>query len=130
MTESRYVTISVRYEPHVHYGRSLAWIAPELTNAGLTLTEDRAADRMPARTWVGVVDEPTFERFARAWRLSCESEASDLRTRTMGDDAATYVKTLDGMNWEADGVSPIISVSLQVRQMGATKETHAGGRTT
>jgi hypothetical protein len=107
---------------HHHHGpirprheirRSLGWIAPELKTSTLTLTDDHIAGPRPSRTWAGMVDGPTFERFARAWRLPGQITTT---TPPVTDDpdrvARTY--TLDGMNWEAGGISPIVCVSVQV----------------
>ena len=113
MLDQRYVTITVQYDREPTYGRSLGWIAPELKNSTLTMTDDHIAGPRPSRTWAGMVDGPTFERFARAWRLPGQITST---TPAVTDDpdrvARTY--TLDGMNWEAGGASPIVCVSVQV----------------
>jgi hypothetical protein len=79
----------------------LTWIAPELRDAGLEVTDDQLDQATPSRSWAGVVDGPTFKRFARAWRLD-DAERSP----------RTYV--FDGMNWEAAGASPIVHVVVCV----------------
>jgi hypothetical protein len=113
MVDPRYITITVQYDRDARYGRSLGWIAPELENSTLTLTDDHIAAPRPSRTWAGMVDGPTFERFARAWRLPGQITTT---TPPVTDDpdrvARTY--TLDGMNWEAGGISPIVCVSVHV----------------
>lgn len=113
--ESRHVTIRVRYEPRLDYGRSLAWLAPELDGAGLSLTEDHLGDRAPSRTWAGYVDGRTYERFARAWRLPSEQRDCGASWSRRSNGAVIHLHTLDGMNWEVNGESPIIAVTVQVR---------------
>jgi hypothetical protein len=114
MAHFRHISITVRREPDARCGTSLAWIAPELRHAGLRLVEDHLDDGRPTRTWAGAVDEGTFRRFARAWRLPRDDE--ELRADRAADRNETvgYTRTFDGMNWEVDGVSPIISVSVEV----------------
>ena len=99
MAQDRYITIKVAYDSHPSYGRSLEWVAPELSEADLTVIEDRMEDPSPSRTWAGPVDEAAFKRFADAWHLDPEI-----------DDTYTF----DGMNWESGGESPIIYVRLDV----------------
>jgi hypothetical protein len=127
MAPSHYISITVRYEPGPPSGTSLAWIAPELSQAGLRLVEDHLDNPRPTRTWAGFVGEGTFRRFAMAWPLPGEDEERG------GDDAdgqnelVAYTKTFDGMNWEIDGVSPIISVSVEVvRRVRAAAAAHRG----
>ena len=108
----RFITIRVAYDSYPGYGRSLAWIAPELKDAGLTMTEDHAAEPRPSRTWAGIVDRPTFERFADAWQL--HAEADEPSAVTEHEHLATHIYTVDGMNWEAGGESPIVYVTVEV----------------
>ncbi len=75
----RYITITVRYDRKPRCGRSLGWIAPELKDSALTMTEDRLDDPTPSRTWAGLVDGPTYERFAEAWRLPKDTELATIR---------------------------------------------------
>lgn len=98
MFHDRYITIRVAYDSHPGCGRSLKWVAPELSGADLALIEDHINDPHPSRTWAGKVDDATFKRLAQAWHID--------------DDSDEY--TFDGMNWEAGGISPIIYVSLWV----------------
>jgi hypothetical protein len=105
MGDSRNITIKVEYERDLHRGRSLTWIAPELKDARLTMTEDHTDGPSPSRTWAGNVDGPTFKRFADAWHL----------------DDTTRKRTFDGMNWEIGGHSPIVYVSLSV---GVVQDGH------
>jgi hypothetical protein len=112
MSDSRHITITVYYDGHSVYGRSLEWIAPELKDARLTMTEDHADDEPPTRTWEGLVEPPTFERFARAWCLEDELGEPSPAAPSDGPDSHTY--TLDGLNWEQGGESPIVCVSVQV----------------
>ena len=116
MVSSRYMTITVHYDRRPRYGRSLRWIAPELKDSALTMTEDQLDGPTPSRTWAGLVDGPTYERFAEAWRLPKGTDEST--SQTAGDDRelATHTYTLDGMNWETGNESPIVCVSLQVIQ--------------
>jgi hypothetical protein len=109
-----FIVIKAQYEPRCAYGRSLGWIAPELKDAGLTLLEDHTDDERPARTWVGVVDGPTFRHFAKAWRLNDESDRASSCHVTYNSHQAERSYVLDGMNWEIGGESPIICVSLRV----------------
>lgn len=108
MLGDRFLTITAVYDRHPSYGRTLDWLAPELTDARLPMTEDRSEDeRSPSRTWAGTVHKPIFERFAAAWRLPDEGE-----DRLAGPVAHVYA--LDGMNWETGGESPIVCVSVSV----------------
>jgi hypothetical protein len=113
MVDPRYITITVQYDGVPKYGRSLGWIAPELKNSTLTMTDDHIAGPRPSRTWAGMVDGPTFERFARAWRLPGQI-TSTTPPVTDDPDRAPRTYTLDGMNWEVGGFSPIVWVSVQV----------------
>lgn len=113
MVNARYITITVHYDGEPRYGRSLQWIAPELGNSALAMTEDHIAGPQPSRTWAGLVDGPTFERFAKAWQLPVEiGSTKSAATDDLDRVAPTY--TLDGMNWEVGGISPIVCVSIQV----------------
>jgi hypothetical protein len=112
MIDPRHITITVHYDRLPAYGRSLRWIAPELENAHLVMTEDHADDKPPTRKWEGLVDGRTFERFARAWCLDAELRELNAAAPSDGPDSHTY--TLDGLNWEQGGESPIICVSVQV----------------
>jgi hypothetical protein len=69
---------------------------------------------MPSRTWAGEVDGRTFERFARSWGLTQKDEGVSAWEAGDGKDETSYARTYDGMNWEAGGESPIISVSVHV----------------
>ena len=108
MAGSHYVAIDVRYEPGVRDGTSLAWIAPELRDDGLDLIEDHLDEPKPSRIWAGCVDGPTFKRFATAWALHRSDEDFG-----RSEDRPCYEQIFDGMNWQVDGVSPIISVSVR-----------------
>jgi hypothetical protein len=114
MPDTRYVVIRVQYDQQTRHGRSLEWVAPELKDAGLALTEDDLGGSSPSRTWRGVVDGSTYERFAAAWRLEGVLDESASDTANEERSARTRGCTLDGMNWEAGGESPIVYVSLQV----------------
>ncbi len=108
MTDERYIVIKVAYDRYPSYGRSLAWVAPELREAGLSMVENHSLAPSPSRTWAGSVDGPTFERFADAWHLDASSSVTD------EEQAAAREYTFDGMNWEAGGESPIVYVRVRV----------------
>ena len=116
MVDPRYITITVQYDGQPRYGRLLEWIAPELKDSALTMTEDQLDDPTPSRTWAGLVDGPIYERFARAWRLPKDTD--EATSQTAGDDhePANHTYTFDGLNWEAGNESPLVCVSVQVMQ--------------
>jgi hypothetical protein len=105
MADDRFIIITSTYEPGTRSYRSLGSLAPELTHARLSLVDERDEPR-PSRTWAGLVDGSTFECFADAWRLHDEP------TDDGHPAARTY--TFDGMNWETEGRSPIVYVTLRV----------------
>ena len=114
MAGMQHIAITVRYEPRVDHGTSLASIAPELRGARLALVHDKLNDPMPSRTWAGPVDAQTFERFAQLWGLDRKNQDSSSSEPDDDKDKTSYTRTYDGMNWEVGGQSPIISVSVQV----------------
>lgn len=114
MGNPHYVTITVHYDRQPRYGRSLQWIAPELKDSAVTMTEDHLGDPTPSRTWAGLVDGPMYERFAEAWRLPEDTDETDSQSACDDRDLVTHSYTLDGMNWEVGNASPIVCVSLQV----------------
>ena len=116
MVEPRYISITVQYEREPRYGRSLEWIAPELKDSVLTMTEDQLDEPTPSRTWAGLVDGSTYEQFAKAWRLPKDTDETTSRRAGDDRDLVTHTYTLDGMNWEAGDESPIVWVSLRVTQ--------------
>jgi hypothetical protein len=122
MTPDRYIVIRVAYDRHPSYGRSLAWIAPELRDAGLTLTEDRAAEPSPSRTWEGLVDGATFQCFADAWGLDHKSHERTFGLVPEAGHVPMNAYTFDGMNWAIGDESPIICVSVLV----GTVDAHHG----
>ena len=91
----RYLILAVEYEPDATDAqRSLGWVAPELLDAGLTMTDDM----LGVRKWAGLLDGDTYERIVDSWG---------------GDaDLANYRHTWDGMEWEVEGSSPIVWASL------------------
>jgi len=117
MSHDRYVIITVVYEPLLTYGRSLEWIAPELRDAGLTMVEELNGGPSPSRTWAGVVHRPAFNRFADAWRLGGAAEKPVLVVTNEGRQLPGFSHTLDGMNWEAGGASPIVYVCVEVARI-------------
>jgi hypothetical protein len=114
MVGMRHIAITVRYEPGVDRGTSLASIAPELRDARLPLIQDHLNDPMPSRTWAGPVDRRTFKRFADSWGLAPRTEGGRGSQPDDDNGKTSYAQTYDGMNWEVDGESPIISVSVWV----------------
>jgi len=120
MADDRFIIITSTYEPGTSSHRSLGSLAPELTQARLSLVDERNEPR-PSRTWAGLVDGPTFERFADAWRLHDEP------TDDGHPDTRTY--TFDGMNWETGGQSPIVHVILCVLGPHRDRRPFARGTT-
>jgi hypothetical protein len=118
MTRNHYIAIRVAYDRHPSYGRSLEWIAPELRDAGLTLTEDHSAATPPRRTWAGFVDDAVFRRFADAWRLHTKHREGTLDVVTEAGRLSVNAYTFDGMNWERWGRSPIVYVAVLVGAVG------------
>lgn len=114
MVGTQHIAITVRYEPRVDHGTSLASVAPELRGARLALIDDKLDDPMPSRTWAGPVDARTFERFAKLWGLAGMNESGSGSEPGDDKDKTSYTRTYDGMNWEVGGDSPIISVSVEV----------------
>jgi len=47
MVDPRYITITVQCDREPEYGRSLEWIAPELKDSALTMTEDISPTKKP-----------------------------------------------------------------------------------
>jgi hypothetical protein len=123
MTPDRYIVIRVAYDRHPSYGRSLAWIAPELRDSGLTLTEEHSAGLSPSRTWEGFVDGAAFQRFADAWGLQNKPHDRTLGLVPDVGHVPMRAYTFDGMNWEMGGESPIIWVSVLVDIMDARDGT-------
>jgi hypothetical protein len=84
--------------------------------AGLSLVDERTEPR-PSRTWAGMVDGLTFEHFADVWQLHDEL--------TDHTPPAPRTYTFDGMNWETEGESPIVYVTLYVLGPHPKRETSA-----
>jgi hypothetical protein len=114
MAGDRYLIVRVAYDRLHTYGRSLDWLAPELAGAGLELLEDRTDEPSPSRTWAGVVSGATFDRLADAWRLDAAASEPVLALATDVGQLRGRDYTLDGMNWEYGGESPIVYVSIHV----------------
>jgi hypothetical protein len=121
LTRGRYIVIKVAYDRHPSYGRSLEWIAPELRDAGLSLIEDHTAGAKPWRAWAGSVSDDTFDRFSVAWGLDAKPDEGTSDVVTNEGRLSLHSYTLDGMNWERGGESPIVYVSVLV---GATAGRH------
>jgi hypothetical protein len=113
MPESHRLSITVHFERAARTGRSLEWVAPELRDAGLRMIADQLDDPDPSRTWAGIVDGATFRDLADAWRLPHTDRAAGA-PGSHGTQDREGNFTLDGMNWETDGDSPIVCVSLRV----------------
>jgi hypothetical protein len=114
VVDPRYITITVHYDREPKYGRWLEWIAPELKDSALIMTEDHLGDPTRSRTWAGLVDGPTYQEFAEAWRLPKDIDQPNPQTIHDDQDPVSHPYTLDGMNWEAGDQSPIVCVSVQV----------------
>jgi hypothetical protein len=91
------ITLQVKYEPYATDAqRSLSWLAPELVGAQLTLTEDD-----DTRRWVGVIDANMYTQVVGAW----SSEGLH--------------RVFDGMEFEVEGSSPIVYVTLDTEPQPA-----------
>jgi len=96
VTEDRFIVLTVAYERDAGRDRSLASIAPELKDPRLSLIEDNHHGWNPSCQWAGLVDGPTFDRFADAWHLHHEN---DQPASGNADGYPTmHAHTLDGMN--------------------------------
>jgi hypothetical protein len=114
----RHITITVRYDGRLsRYGRSLEWIAPELKDSALTITEDQLDGPTPSRTWAGLVDGPTYDRFAEAWRLPKDTD--ETTSQTAGDDRELRYACVYARQHEL-GNRPRISHRLRVPPSDAT----------
>ncbi len=113
MAEPRHLYVTVQFDSQVRSARSLAWIAPELKDADLEMIDDHAEGPVRSRTWAGSVDEATFAHFVEAWHLS---DVIDDAPADQGGDhrPGSQAYSVDGMNWEVEGISPIVCVSVQV----------------
>ena len=109
----RHIVLKVAYDRRARAG-SLERVAPELHDVGLALVADNADGLQPFRTWAGIVDGVTFRHFADVWRLDRKAARPGL-TRVPGHGVlAADSYTFDGMEWEINGESPIVYVSLTV----------------
>jgi hypothetical protein len=82
------------------------------------LLEDRADDERPTRTWCGIIDDTTFKRFAQVWGLRPDTGQPDRPIPDASRHRRVRSHVFDGMNWESGGVSPIISVTVLVLELG------------
>jgi hypothetical protein len=95
----RYLILTAEYEANAtDVQRSLSWLAPELVQAGLTLSEEGEV-----RMWTGVLDGDTYARFAERWGVDGERPS--------------YRRVFDGMEFEHEGSSPIIWARLDVSEV-------------
>ncbi len=121
MPDPPHITLTVSFDSHTRSERTLRWLAPELDHAGLAMTDDHVDGRVRYRTWAGTVDEVTVRQFAKAWKLA------DERGAVVGENdgdrrRAIRAYTLDGMNWEADGRSPVVWASVEISRRGGAGE--------
>jgi hypothetical protein len=119
MLQPRHIKLTVLFDSQTSAEHTLRWIAPELYRARLTMTDDHAEGTARSRTWAGTVDDVTFRRFASAWKLideNGEPAGKDDDRRT-----ATTACTLDGMNWEVEGRSPVVWASVQISPCDAAE---------
>ena len=116
MSEDRFVILTVAYERPAGRGPSLGWIAPELQGAGLSLIEEIHHGWNPCRRWAGLVDGPTFDRFADAWHLHDENDHP--ASGNPDGNPMMLAHTLDGMNWDTQGESPVIFATVHVWVLG------------
>ena len=123
MSEDRFVILTVAYERHAGRGPSLGWIAPELQGAGLSLIEENHHGWNPSRRWAGLVDGPTFDRFADAWHLHDENDHP--ASGNPDGHPIMLAHTLDGMNWDNQGASPIIFATVHVWVLGDRHQARA-----
>jgi hypothetical protein len=86
------------------------WLAPELVDADLTLTEDTH----DSRTWAGVIDGDTYARFAEAWGLENKPSELNLSGPSEHGDLASDSHAFDGLEWESAGSSPIVWMKYTV----------------
>jgi hypothetical protein len=99
MNDHYLISLEVKYEPDAtRVQRSLGRVAPELVHADLALTEDE-----DVREWTGGIDRDTYARLADGWGLD--------------GHLARYRHVFDGMEFEEGGFSPIVWVTLSVRQI-------------
>ena len=70
--------------------------------------------------------EPRSRGSPNAWQL--HAEADEPSAVTEDEHLATHIYTVDGMNWEAGGESPIVYVTVEVAVVGAGNkaEPHHG----
>jgi hypothetical protein len=126
LTDDRFIILTVAYERQAGRGPTLEWIAPELKHAGLSLIEGNHDGWHPSRQWLGLVNGPTFERFADAWHL--HDENGERASRHPDGHPTRHAYTLDGMNWETEGGSPIIFATVQVWVVGNGHEARTRAR--
>ena len=123
MTEDRFILLTVAYERRAGRTPTLEYVAPELKDAGLTVIEDNHHGWNPSIRWAGLVDGPTFDRFADAWHLP-DANDGPASSHAAGQPAM-HAHTLDGMNWETRGDSPIVFATVQVWVLGNGHEAEA-----
>ncbi len=95
----------------------MGWIAPELTGGALRMRADLSDQSGESRTWAGFVDEATFKRSADVWRLDATPYKPAVGVVAEAGGLTVREYTLDGMNWEMGGMSPIVYVSVWVSEM-------------
>jgi hypothetical protein len=106
----RYVITTGEFEPDAKDAeRSLGWLARELDDAGLTMTEDTEA----VREWAGVVDGDTYARFADGWGNKPDQPKL---MQTEHGCLAGHRYTWEDIEWELSGWSPIVSMSIEISE--------------
>jgi hypothetical protein len=123
----RYVIVQAAYEPDTgKAARSLARLVPELRDAGLTMS----ADLPNVRTWAGVIDDETYRRLADSWHLEIKADEPNLGMATEYGHLPCHAYTWDGMEWERNGWSPVVWLSLRVSEpVDVDTCPHCGART-
>lgn len=119
---SAYIILDVEYDPATDYGRSLAWIAPEISEEpGLTMTEDTTEDEYdldagdyPNRKWAGVISRRSYDALAASWSLDPEDSEANLGMLTEYGLLPGLRFNFSGMDWNVGGETPIAYASLSV----------------
>ena len=107
----RYVILAVEYERGAtDEERSLRWLAPELADAGLSLTEDTRR----VREWVGAIDGDTHARLAERLGLGDRADQPGVGVLTEYGQLPCLTYTWDGMQCEGAGSSPIVWISVKL----------------
>ena len=113
-----YVVLDVDYKSDDC--QTLGWIAPELANSGLKLTEDGESEfaeygAVCHRKWVGIIPKAVYRELRDSWSLQRENamETGGILTAEYGLIPA-IAWSFDGMEWNTGGSTPIFQASLYV----------------